>query len=152
LRDLQLRESPDAGQERLQLAAGRGRDRDGAYRRAGHGNPVAAQYLHRFLRDIGSFSLGIAGTGNPLGQNIGALEKATQARVRASPARRRTALGIDYNGYGKGRRLQRLLTSAYRRFTPACLWLAAVLLQRSLRIACVRGWQLQAPDRARQAS
>ena len=32
----------------------------------------------RFLRDIGSFNLGVPGQGNPLGNNIGADEKAAR--------------------------------------------------------------------------
>ena len=36
------------------------------------GNPVGAQYLNRFLRDIGSFNLGVPGQGNLFGSNIGA--------------------------------------------------------------------------------
>jgi YVTN family beta-propeller protein len=66
------------------------------------GNPVALQYLNRFLRDIGSFNLGVTGAGNDIGGDVGAVEKATAAVVggRAQPAL--DALGRDYNGDGKG--------------------------------------------------
>jgi YVTN family beta-propeller protein len=67
------------------------------------GNPVGNQYLSRFLRDIGSFNLGVPGQGNPIGNNIGAKEKATavvnaMGVTQAAP----DALGRDYNGDGKG--------------------------------------------------
>jgi YVTN family beta-propeller protein len=62
------------------------------------GSPVGLQYLNRFLRDIGSFNLGVPGKTNDLGNNIGAPEKA--APVGAAAAQ--DALGIDYNGDGKG--------------------------------------------------
>ena len=39
------------------------------------GNPVATQYLNRFLRDLGSFNLGVPGQGNPLGNNIAPTRK-----------------------------------------------------------------------------
>ena len=57
------------------------------------GNPVGAQYLNRFLRDIGSFNLGVAGAGNPIGSNVGGAEKNETGL---------DALGIDYNNDGKG--------------------------------------------------
>jgi len=56
-------------------------------------NPAAAQYLNRFLRDIGSFNLGVAGQGNLIGNNVGAVEKGTGGV---------DGLGRDYNGDGKG--------------------------------------------------
>src|SRR5262249_1364185 len=61
------------------------------------GNPVAAQYLDRFLRDIGSFNLGVPGQGNLLGNNIGADEKAAAAVVNGTQQAAQDALGIDYN-------------------------------------------------------
>jgi YVTN family beta-propeller protein len=67
------------------------------------GAPIGAQYLNRFLRDIGSFNLGVAGAGNLLGNNIGGIEKASPALNAtgvAGPAP--DALGIDYNGDGRG--------------------------------------------------
>src|SRR5207249_1526024 len=61
------------------------------------GNPVGAQYLNRFLRDIGSFNLGVPGQGNPLGNNIGADEKAAPTVVTNTFVPGQDALGIDYN-------------------------------------------------------
>ncbi|HEY2951980.1 MAG TPA: beta-propeller fold lactonase family protein, partial [Verrucomicrobiae bacterium] len=66
------------------------------------GNPVGAQYLNRFLRDIGSFNLGVAGQGNLLPPNIGADEKAAPAVVGGVLQSAQDALGIDYNSDGKG--------------------------------------------------
>jgi hypothetical protein len=68
------------------------------------GNPVPNQFLNRFLRDIGSFNLGVAGANNLLGQNIGAVEKATQNVVagRSTPNPEPDALGFDYNRDGRG--------------------------------------------------
>jgi YVTN family beta-propeller protein len=64
------------------------------------GNPVANQFLNRFLRDIKSFNLGVAGEGNPIDNNIGAVEKAAVAGVVAPPVM--DGLGRDYNGDGRG--------------------------------------------------
>ncbi|HZO59644.1 MAG TPA: YncE family protein [Solirubrobacterales bacterium] len=67
------------------------------------GAPIGAQYLNRFLRDIGSFNLGVRGGPNPLGANVGAIEKASgaiNAAGVAGPAP--DALGQDYNGDGRG--------------------------------------------------
>jgi YVTN family beta-propeller protein len=66
------------------------------------GNPVGAQYLNRFLRDVGSFNLGVPGQGNPFPGNIGADEKAAPAVVNGTQAAAQDALGIDYNSDGKG--------------------------------------------------
>ena len=66
------------------------------------GNPVGAQYLNRFLRDIGSFNLGVPGQGNPLGDNIGADEKAAPAVVTNTLQVAQDGLGIDYNADGRG--------------------------------------------------
>src|SRR5439155_12754999 len=66
------------------------------------GNPVGAQYLNRFLRDIGSFNLGVPGQGNPLGNNIGADEKAAPGVANGTLQAAQDALGIDYNSDGKG--------------------------------------------------
>jgi len=65
-------------------------------------NPVAAQYLNRFLRDIGSFNLGVPGQGNPLLSNIGADEQAAPAVANGTLQAAQDALGRDYNGDGKG--------------------------------------------------
>ena len=66
------------------------------------GNPVAAQYLNRFLRDIGSFNLGVPVQGNPLGNNIGADEKAAAAVANGTLGAAQDALGRDYNSDGNG--------------------------------------------------
>jgi cytochrome c peroxidase len=64
--------------------------------------PVGAQFLPRFLRDIGSFNIGVPGAGNPLGANIGAPEKTTAALVNGVSQAPLDALGADHNGDGKG--------------------------------------------------
>ncbi|HEX8856735.1 MAG TPA: beta-propeller fold lactonase family protein, partial [Thermoleophilaceae bacterium] len=66
------------------------------------GNPVAAPYVARFLRDIGSFNLGVPGQGNDLGANIGADEKAAAALVNGVSQPPQDGLGRDYNNDGKG--------------------------------------------------
>jgi YVTN family beta-propeller protein len=66
------------------------------------GNPVGAQYLNRFLRDIGSFNLGVPGQGNPFGNNIGADEKAAAGVANGTLLAAQDALGRDYNSDGKG--------------------------------------------------
>lgn len=66
------------------------------------GNPVGAQYLNRFLRDIGSFNLGVPGQGNNLGNNIGADEKAAPTVAAGALVAGQDALGIDYNSDGRG--------------------------------------------------
>lgn len=66
------------------------------------GNPVASQYLSRFTVDIGSFNLGVAGGTNPIGRNVGGVEKAAPAVVAGASQAPQDALGIDYNGDGKG--------------------------------------------------
>ena len=58
---------------------------------AGAANTVQAQFLNRFLADIGSFELGTAA--NPIGSNIGAPEKNEGGL---------NALGKDHNNDGKG--------------------------------------------------
>jgi YVTN family beta-propeller protein len=66
------------------------------------GTPVAVQYLNRFLRDIGSFNLGVTGGGNDIGGDVGAVEKATAALAGGVAQPQQDALGRDYNGDGKG--------------------------------------------------
>jgi YVTN family beta-propeller protein len=66
------------------------------------GNPVANQYLPRFLRDIGSFNLGVTGGGNDIGADVGAVEKATATVTGGVAQPPQDALGRDYNGDGKG--------------------------------------------------
>jgi|GEM_PF-217445 len=58
-------------------------------------DPNAGQYLHRFLRDVGSFNLNVPGSSNQIpGQvSVGAVEKDAAAK---------DALGLDYDGNGKG--------------------------------------------------
>jgi cytochrome c peroxidase len=57
-------------------------------------------FLPSFLRNIGSFNLGVPGQGNDIGNDIGADEKATPTLVMGVPTD--DALGRDYNGDGKG--------------------------------------------------
>lgn len=64
--------------------------------------PVGAQFLPRFLRDVGSFNLGVLGAGNPLGANIGAPELATAALANGASQKPPVALGFDHNADGKG--------------------------------------------------
>lgn len=66
------------------------------------GNPVGAQYLNRFLRDIGSFNRGVSGQGNELLFNVGADEKAAAAVANGTLPPAQDALGKDYNSDGKG--------------------------------------------------
>jgi YVTN family beta-propeller protein len=66
------------------------------------GNPVGAQYLNRFLRDVGSFNLGVPGAGNPLANNVGADEVAAAAVANGTLQPAQDALGRDYNNDGKG--------------------------------------------------
>lgn len=62
------------------------------------GDPIGTQYLDRFLSEIGTFNLGVT---NPInGQLVGAFEKANTANVTGNAGK--DALGIDYNGDGKG--------------------------------------------------
>ena len=65
-------------------------------------SPAALQYLNRFLRDVGSFNRGVPGAGNELPPNVGATEKAAQGVVNGVAGVAPDALGIDYNGDGKG--------------------------------------------------
>ena len=66
------------------------------------GDPIGVQYLDKFLKDVGSFNRGVAGQGNNIGNNIGADEKAAAGRVAGVSQPAKDALGIDYNGDGKG--------------------------------------------------
>ncbi|MEZ4725680.1 MAG: hypothetical protein R3E79_00940 [Caldilineaceae bacterium] len=56
-------------------------------------NAFGGQFLNRFLSNINSFNLGVAGQGNDLGNNVGAVEVAANGQ---------TGLGQDHNGDGKG--------------------------------------------------
>jgi cytochrome c peroxidase len=66
------------------------------------GNPVAVQFLGRFLKNIGSFNLGVSGKGNPILSNVGAVEKAAPALVNGAAQPALDALGLDYNQDGRG--------------------------------------------------
>ncbi|MEO8426687.1 MAG: CHRD domain-containing protein [Verrucomicrobiota bacterium] len=66
------------------------------------GNPVGAQYLNRFLREISSFNLGVSGSTNLFGKNIGAIEKAAPGVSTNIILAAQDALGTDYNGDGNG--------------------------------------------------
>ena len=66
------------------------------------GNPVASQYLSRFISNIGSFGLGVPGGSNPIGNNIGGVEKAAPTLVNGVSQTPQDALGVDYNADGKG--------------------------------------------------
>jgi mono/diheme cytochrome c family protein len=65
-------------------------------------NPVGAQYLPRFLRDIGSYNLGVPGKGNDLGGDVGADETVSATVVNGASTLPQDGLGIDFNGDGKG--------------------------------------------------
>ena len=71
------------------------------------GNPVPVPYLFRFLREIGSYNLGVPGAGNDIGGNVGANEKATQGLVNgvATPA---VAAGRPWARLQRRRARQRL--------------------------------------------
>ena len=66
------------------------------------GNPTNNQFLHRFLRNIGSFNIGVAGGINPIGDNIGAAEKAAPVITAGKTAKALDALGFDFNRDGLG--------------------------------------------------
>jgi YVTN family beta-propeller protein len=66
------------------------------------GNPVASQYLSRFITNIGSFGLGVPGGSNPIGNNVGGVEKAAAGLVNGVSQPPQDALGVDYNADGKG--------------------------------------------------
>ena len=60
--------------------------------------PVGAQFLFQFIRDIGSFNLGVLGAGNPIGNNIGGVERANSVVNAAGVAQPQLlALGKDHN-------------------------------------------------------
>lgn len=66
------------------------------------GDPIGTQYLNAFLEDVGSFNLGVAGEGNNIGNNVGAVEKASAALAGGLAGVQKDALGKDYNGDGRG--------------------------------------------------
>jgi YVTN family beta-propeller protein len=65
-------------------------------------NPNPSQYLPRFLRDIGSYNLGVPGKGNNLGNDVGADETVSANVVNGKSTVPQDALGIDFNGDGRG--------------------------------------------------
>ncbi len=66
--------------------------------------PVGAQFLFRFVRDVGSFNLGVAGAGNPIDRNIGGIELANSVVNAQGVAQRQLlALGADHNADGRGK-------------------------------------------------
>jgi hypothetical protein len=66
------------------------------------GNPVNVQFMPEFLRNVGTWNVGVPGTGNDLGANIGPPEKAAPALVNGVAQPAQDALGLDQNGDGKG--------------------------------------------------
>lgn len=66
------------------------------------GDPVAVQYLNDFLKNVGSFNLGVRNQDNPIGDNIGAPEKAAAALVAGVSQPPKDALGVDYNQDRRG--------------------------------------------------
>ena len=103
--------------EGLHVAAGRGRrSSPSAPPPPVFGNPVGSQYLNRFLRDIGSFNLGVPGGGNPIGANIGGdregdAPRSTQRRRPAAAGRARHRL----QRRRQGQRLQRPVAARHQR-------------------------------------
>ena len=60
--------------------------------------PVGAQFLFQFIRNIGSFNLGVLGAGNLIGNNIGGVERANSVVNAAGVAHPQLlALGKDHN-------------------------------------------------------
>lgn len=60
--------------------------------------PVGAQFLFQFVRDIGSFNLGVLGAGNPSANNIGGVERANSVVNAAGVTQPQLlALGKDHN-------------------------------------------------------
>ncbi len=60
---------------------------------------VGIKFLPRFLRDVGSFNLGVPGEGNDIGDDIGAVEKATAAVVAGVFQAAPDAQGGNGNGF-----------------------------------------------------
>jgi len=115
----------------------------GCLKAAVTGNPVAAQFLARFLRNIKSFNLNVAGSGNAIpGQPlIGGAEKASRAIVGGVlQAAAQDALGKDFNQDGKGDgfsppSLLGIFALAPYYHNGACETLACVLADRNHRTA-----------------
>jgi YVTN family beta-propeller protein len=66
------------------------------------GDPVAVQFLSDFLRNVGSFNLGVRGEGNGIGGDIGAPEKAAATLVAGVSQPPKDGLGVDYNQDRRG--------------------------------------------------
>ena len=121
------------------------------------GNPVNAQYLDKFLRNIDSFNLNVAGSGNSIpGQPlIGAVEKATRVLVKGVlQAKPQDALGFDFNEDGHGNGFSPPSLLGINAFPPyyhngACETLACVLADVNHRSAGL-GYDILA-DPERQA-
>ena len=69
--------------------------------------PIGVSYINRFLRNIGSFGLGVPGANNDIGGNVGADEKTTAGLTRNAAGAlvagaRPDALGLDHNNDGRG--------------------------------------------------
>ncbi len=100
-------------------------------------NAIGAQFIDRFLFDINSFDLGVAGQGNEIGGNVGAPEIATNGQV---------GIGKDHNGDGKGDGFNPPSLLAIWQVPPyyhngACETLACVLSNADHRTAGLRPGQ-----------
>ena len=83
------------------------------------GNPNNGQFLNRFLKDVGSFNLGVAGGGNELGNNIGGVEKSAAVVAAGVLQPQQDALGMDYNARrGRGRLRRVVAPGDLRRARP----------------------------------
>jgi YVTN family beta-propeller protein len=105
------------------------------------GDPIGAQFLPRFLENIGSYNLGVLGQGNHIEGNVGAQEKAAPALVNGvAQLPPKDGLGLDFNqdGRGLGFNVQSLLgvnSSPPYIHNGACETLACVVNQRNHRTA-----------------
>ena len=122
------------------------------------GNPVNAQYLDKFLRNINSFNLNVPGSGNRISGQllIGALEKATRTLVNGVlQAKPQDALGKDFNEDGHGNGFSPPSLLAINAFAPyyhngACETLACVLADVNHRSAGIGYDILSDPRRQAQ--
>ena len=93
------------------------------------GNPIAGQYLDRFLRGRRLVQPAASrARATDSARNIGAVEKSAAAVVGGVAQAQQDALGIDFNDDGDGRRLHRVLAAGHPRR-------AALRAQRRLRDA-----------------
>ena len=109
------------------------------------GNPNNGQFLNRFLKDVGSFNLGVKDGGNELGNNIGGVEKSAAVVTAGVLQPQQDALGMDYNARQGGGRLRRVVA-------PGDLRRPALRPQRRLRDPGLRGRRREAPHRQRHAA